>query len=678
MKKYLAYLKSYIIYLLIFLLPLFFLPATQEFFSTNKLYFLAFGALALFLVSAIELLVNKKFSWQKCSFDSLVILFVMSVIFSILVVSPNKIQAVLNTNYGLVLIASLAVLYFYISRSQLKKQTIMIIFSVSSVFISLITIIFYFQPFKSVNFPVSLQFLKNAGFNTFGNQWDLAIFLGFFVIRGITQMITQKNAEKKHSIFNFSLLTFNLLALCLTLYSLLRPVSTNFNQFQPISTMLPPLNLSWYAAVEMLKQPLTALFGIGVDNFSSIFTQVKDAAYNQSSLWQVNSFTVSRSAILHIFTETGLFGIVAFGLLIFAAFKQLVRAIHESPLQLISFVYLFICLLIFPPSFTIFFLFFVSLGLLAIADGGLDNSFDISNIAPLYLGIPIASIIITAALGFLLTRSYQAEYYFKKSLDGYVANNIKEMYDNQRQAIIINSYIERYRINFAQTNLLIANNIASKAPQSSPNSPQSPQSSQLSEQDRQTISQAIQAAIAEAKAATVLNPQKAGNWENLAVIYRNIINVAQGADTWTISAYQRAIILDPQNPIYRLNLGGVYYSLKDWTNAQNLFSQSVSLKSNWANAFYNFAWASYQKADYQQAVNAMQNAISLLDPKASKTDIERSQKELEEFKKKLPKTEEQSTPSAEIQNPTQLTLPSPKPTLEPKIKLPKEASPEAR
>ncbi len=216
----------------------------------------------------------------------------------------------------------------------------------------------------------------------------------------------------------------------------------------------------------------------------------------------------------------------------------------------------------------------------------------------------------------------------------------------------------------------MANNIAAKAskPQEKDKKP-----SQLSEQDRQNISQAIQAAIAEGKAAISLNPQKAQNWENLAQIYRNIINTAQGADVWTISSYQRAIVADPQNPVYRLNLGGVYYSLGNFEEASKIFEQAVILKPDWPNAYYNLAWANFQKQKYQEAVSAMENVIRLLDPKKDKNDYEKAKKELEEFKKKLPQEEKQATEEGKTQ--PKLTLPSPIPTTTPQIQLPKEASP---
>ena len=230
----------------------------------------------------------------------------------------------------------------------------------------------------------------------------------------------------------------------------------------------------------------------------------------------------------------------------------------------------------------------------------------------------------------------------------------------------MNPYIERFRSNFAQTNLIIANNLVKKNPK------------EITEQDRQIVTQAIQAGIAEEKAAVSLNPQKAENWQNLASIYSNIINAAADADVWTISAYQRAILADPQNPGYRISLGGVYYSQKKYDDALRFFEQAISLKPDWTNANYNYAWANFQIKNYPQAVNALQATLKLLDPKLNKTDYDKVKKELEEFKKMLPK-EEAPADKANGQTESNLNLPTP-PTaqISPKLELPKEASPEAK
>jgi len=294
-------------------------------------------------------------------------------------------------------------------------------------------------------------------------------------------------------------------------------------------------------------------------------------------------------------------------------------------------------------------------------------STNFNDILPIYIGTIVISLALIGTSGYFLGRSYLSEFYFKKSVDGITKNNLKEVYDNQRQAIILNPYIERFRSSFSQTNLVIANNLSSKI-----------KDNKISETDRQIITQAIQSGIAEAKAVVSLNPQRADGWQNLATIYLNIINTAKDADVWTISAYQRAIIADPQNSTYRVGLGGVYYSQKKYEDALRFFEQAVSIKPDWPNAVYNYAWANFQLKKYPEAVNALQNTLNLINSKTNKTDYEKVQKELEEFKKMLPK-EEVKTDNVDKPTESNLNLPTPPTTeISPKLELQKEASPEAK
>jgi len=659
---------SFILYLILFAFPFFFLNLTQEFYITNKFYLLGFGVLLLMVISTIEILISKKISWKKNRFDNMILFFLAAIGLSILFSSPNKIQALLDQNFGLVMMVSLTILYFYLSRNnEVIKQWNNVLIKLTSFILSLITMVFYFQPFKNINLPQAFIFLKNSGFTPLGSQLDLAIFLGFFAVFGIANMISSelKNFTKRKLITNYLLLILNLVALFLSVYSL---IITKF--------ILPPFRLSWYAAVETLKSPLTALFGVGINNFSSMFTSVKDVLYNQSNLWQINSFSLSRSTLLHIFTETGFFGLITFLFLLFSFGKAIYQDRKNQFVLFLTYCYLLFVLLFFPPSLPIFFLFFLTIASFKKTDSqNTEKSLDMSGLVPVYLCLVVFFFALIVGAGYFLGRSYLSERFFKKSIDGYQNNNVKEVYDNQRQAIILNPYIESFRINFSQTNLLIANNIASKTTQQTQTN--STNSNKLTDQDRQTITQAIQSAISEAKAATTLNPEKAENWGNLALVYRDVLSVAQGADAWAISAYQRAIVLDPQNPTYRLNLGGIYYTLKDYDQAATMFQQTISLKSDWANAYYNFAWASYQKADYQLAATEMQNVLTMIDQKTDETDYNQAQKDLVEFKKKLP-VEKEATKSAEVKTGT-LSLPSPPVTkISPKLELQKEASPGAK
>ena len=126
-------------------------------------------------------------------------------------------------------------------------------------------------------------------------------------------------------------------------------------------------------------------------------------------------------------------------------------------------------------------------------------------------------------------------------------------------------------------------------------------------------------------------------------------------------------------------MGGVYYSLQKYDDALKFFEQAVSLKPDWPNASYNYAWANFQIKDYPQAVNALQATLKLVDPKLNKADYEKVQKELVEFKKMLPKEENPVDQSGEKNQPGSLSLPTPPATqISPKLELPKDASPEAK
>ncbi|OGK25507.1 hypothetical protein A3A46_02755 [Candidatus Roizmanbacteria bacterium RIFCSPLOWO2_01_FULL_37_13] len=616
-------LKSIIVGLTIALFPLFFLPVTQDYFTSNKLYLLSIGAILLLLNSSVEIILTKKLFFYKHATSVLMFFFVLAIFLSILVSSPNRVQAVLNPNFGLLSILMLSILSFYI----LDREAIVArLLSLSSVILSLIVIFFFIRP--------------SSFFSPIGSQIDLAAFLGFCLILQLSDRIWMKK------LFNKITFAITLSGFIICLNSLISAGLPDFSSFR----------YSWYSAMELFKSSLNALFGAGVDNYSSLFTKIKDASYDQSAFWQISSFNVAQSAFLHIMTESGLFGLISFLLLfIFVAIKSIKR--HKPAILII--IYLTTVFLLLPPSLPLFFIFYIALGLLNVEKSeGTNNENEAKAIFSLSRGLreawgdsrvikiallnfpmitySISLIIITivAISSYFLGRSYLAEYHFKKSVDAYgKKNNIKEIYDNQRLAILTNPYIERFRISFSQTNLLIANNIATKTKTSLQDSEGG--RSIVSPQDRQTMTQAIQAAIEEAKAVVKLNDQKAVNWENLALIYRNLINTAQGADTWTISSYQRAILLDPQNPKYRLDLGGIYFLLGKYDEANRFFEQAATLKPNWPNAHYNLAWTLYQQKDYPRAVLEMQTVTNLLDPKKDAADLVKAQKDLEEFKLKL-------------------------------------------
>jgi Flp pilus assembly protein TadD len=658
--------KYSLLNLVFILVPLFFLPVTREYVTTNKFYFLIYIISVLSIAALVNFVITKKATILKTTFSGPLILLVVAIVLSTILISPNKIQALLNPQFGLLGILSMVIMYFFIAHSKIERQkTMIVLLSVSASLVALFSLIVNLHIFSDPSkLPYDIGVLFTRPFNTVGNELELLLFLGFSLL-AISILYMQGstlhgNHEKKNGLSFVYIFPILLIVVALGFEGYF--IADSIMKQTPL-IVLPPLSISWYAAIEVLKNPITALFGIGTDNFISIFTRVKDISYNSSDFWQLNGFNVSRSTLLQILTEIGLLGFVSMVLL----FLQISKSFkHLSMASKLLIGYTSLAIILLPPTFMGFFLFFIALGFIThdLQQTELVEKYEIDlSSKPLIImaGI-LAPIAIIAFAMLFVSKTYVSEILYKKSFDAIRQNNLKNLYDSQKQAVDWNPYNESLRISFSQTNLLVANNVAAKKPE------------EIKDKDRQTITQTIQLSINEAKEAVKLNPQKVSNWQYLASLYRNVMNVAQNADTWSVSSYQQAIALDPQNPALRLELGGIYYVLNNFDDAQRLFEQTVALKRDWPNAHYNLAWTLYQKQDYKNAVTEMQNVITLLDQqKSTGADYKKAKADLAEFMKKLP--EDQANSAAQQQESAaaknNLGLPTPPvATLEPKVKLP--------
>ncbi|MCX7997174.1 MAG: tetratricopeptide repeat protein [Patescibacteria group bacterium] len=670
---------TFITNFVLLLTPLFALPVTREFVIISKLYFFIYAVVGLLLVTLVYVLATRKVVWQKDSMVNGLLLLLIAAALSIFIMTPNRMHALFLPYGGFMTFLTLSIFYIFLVKSiRANDKNVLFYIGLSGLVSSIISIIAFVQPFRALELPAEIAFLNSPIFNTVGSQFDYILYTVFALVSTVVYFMSLKGAaavQHAHTghvtrkspvkTILYVIFTVTLISLVLQIFQIVRAVF-----FEGQNILLPPFSISWFAAIEILKNPFTALFGVGLGNFAAIYTQVKDVAYNATSLWQISSFNVARSALMQIFTEMGIVGLLAIGFIAQAVVKNL-KAVPRSAVIMITFGAL--TLLLMPPSFIVYFVIFVCLAFFSAHIRRENETYvaDLSRIMPVFVITVVLFIAFIAGVTYFTSITFASEIVFKRALDAVSRNDVRALYENQRNSIIVYPYNEDFRRSFSQTNLLIANNIASKKPE------------EITDEDRQTITQAIQASIAEAKAAVALNPRKVTNWQYLATVYRNIINVAQGAELWTIASYQRAILLDPQNPVYRLELGGVYFLLQAYDDAQRLFEQAVALKPDWANAHYNLAWTLYRQEKYAAAARQMQRVISLIDRNTNKSDFEQAQKDLAEFQKKVAEVRG-STPSGEQTQgqpkpqDDRLNLPTPPvATFEPRIELDQNASPEA-
>lgn len=455
----------------------------------------------------------------------------------------------------------------------------------------------------------------------------------------LTLSIIGKNTIQKNLPF---LLAPVVVVALVTILSLIPPVGANQqtassggkNPFYTLSQNFQrevhlSFPISWKIAVSAFRD--SPIFGTGPATDVFNFTAYKPAEFNSDKYWNIR-FDKLYNEYLSILGNLGAIGLIGLVLLtvVFISYSlQVIRKVgNDEEQQLnkslaIAGIAFFIILLLHFTTLIVWVLGILFLACFFIINRNLtdevsyksekinSNSFKISlDLLPTILILAVGILVITSLI--FVGRFTLADIHHQKAIQALNSNQALIAYNEFIAAENLNPKIDLYKSNLAQTNFAIANAIAaSKGPtESSP-------SGSLTEQDKANIQQFLSQAIAEGRAATTLSPRYAGNWEVLGAIYRQISGVAQNALQFSLDAYGRAIALDPLNPLLRLDVGGIYYSVKGYDLAIRFFSDVTSLKPDYPNGYYNLAVALRDKGDLPNAQAIAEKLVSIVDPKSS-------------------------------------------------------------
>lgn len=598
--------KSVILSLLVFLIPFSFFPFFQNLVQINIVYVLAFGVLLLVIISFLQSLISKKFVFQTSPLDIPIVIFLSAVLISFFTSATNKMQAFLDPNFGLLMMISLGVLYFYISRSNPNKGghggPPLQIFSLAGFIISSLIIILSLEPTKGIGIiPL-----------------DLLIFIGFTFMYSFGSLVRSFSAkEEAPKVVQICILIIVSLAL-----------GISFVAFSKQGALFPSFSLSFKALFQIFKTLPSAFLGFGIDNYSSVFNRVKDVGYNQTDLWQFPA-SVDRSTLFHIATTTGLVGLTSFLYLVFSLIKKIKQNLSIK----LGFIYALFILIIFPPSLLVFFLIFF-----LASQTGKNNKEYIFNLSESFSFYSYIILIITASVLFgsvvrYLSSLYLADYFYTQSLVGIKENSFKKVYDNQQKALSYNPYLEQYHLGFTKTHFVLAQNIIDKAASRSA-------SLTFTKESKQMLIEAIQTAINEAQTAVNLNPKKADYWANLAQIYTIIPKELQSPNdtevnspqTIAINFIKKAIELDPNNPAYYFQIGQILLSQKKTDEGFKSINKAVELKPNWADGHYQLGILYIQKNDMKNAAKELEITLQNLDPKTDQKEYDIVKQTLDKMK----------------------------------------------
>jgi len=404
------------------------------------------------------------------------------------------------------------------------------------------------------------------------------------------------------------------------------------------------LKTAWVIAVESLKN--SPLFGVGSGNFYQAFLIFKPASFNLTKMWS-SVFDTSAMGILNLWTELGMAGLVwiLFGL------TKILKKVKESgfaEVLVMSLVTLLLPINLLTLILTFWVLVFSDLWSVKEAKVKLLLGEKNFNIMP-YI---IAVLVLTGVGfgGYFETKILLADIYWMKAVKTASKNDGAASYNYQIKTIKMNPNLADYRAIYSQTCMALSQNFLNKK--------------EISDTDKENGTKLIQFAVNEAKAAISLDQTNSTYWSNLATIYKSLIGLVDGAGDWSIQAYQQAVSLNPNDPLLKLNLGGLFFGLNDFESADRIFEEVVVSKNNYANGWYNWAYSGKQLGKLELAVNRMKQALQLVpadseDYKTASKILNEWEKELEELNKK--KSEE--TKKTELtQGDKTLTTPEALPT----------------
>lgn len=644
-----------------FLFPLFFLPTTINFFETNKLLLTVIMAAVCFIAWGLDVIGRRSIRLTFTPFTLPLTLVGLSVIVSLFFSGSNRLEALLGRGAFIPALVVIALLLPTLieAKAFVRRALYALIASASILSLISITQSLGFGLSQILNRLLKISLPNTLAFTPAGSPLALIVFLTVIILTTIVLAMTYRHLAGRLVLF-FAAAVMGAGLILLLFYSW---------PGKDTAPVFLPLEHGYAITLEALKNPKTALVGVGPEAYVVAYNQTRPARLNLTPLWNIR-FTNASNELFQTITTLGVIGLVAWVLVTIAAFKTAKIPATQALGKVIKFgsITLLLMLLLVPGTYLYLFTLFMFLtlwsvylklyhreevknvdarltGISLVREGHAGPREQTLSLLPYLVALP--ALVIGAALIYFPLQAYQAELTFKKALDALAKNQGVETYDLERLAITQNPYVTQYRRAYAATNLALANSIAGKE--------------NLTDEDRQNITQLIQQAIREGKAAVSLDPQNAVNWENLTTIYKSLINVAQNADSWTVAALAQAIRNDPLNPRLRLELGGIYYSLNQYDQAIRFYQQAAELKPDWANAYYNLAAAHRQKKEAALAYDYLVTAIRYLDPASA--DYAKVQGELQELADELNlKAADQAQvppPQGDLVVPTQAPTPNP-------------------
>lgn len=623
--------KAYV-RIFMFLMPFLFLPVSMDPFGTGKNWLILILAMVGMLLWVVDLLVNKRASFKINKLWGWGLILIGWAWIGWWREQIGVRTRSLTDIGGIGTLMAMGWWFFLwlqvTDKEEEKKQINWL--TASGILVALSSIVVFLIPAAKlpIVWPKNNPIVSiNSAWSICGSLLNEGVLLLFLVVEWSKRLFQKLKADKVGAYLPEAIITAGLmLVLFLDIYRIFKSGWVNLDG-----------NSAWVIAVETFKR--MPIWGVGIGNFWEAFNSFRPNAYNLTKTW-ASQFKYSSMGILQLWTELGVVGL---GLVVMPLAKLLRQKKNFEWLKLT----LLVVLALFLPTNL------VTLMLLTwLLAGSVFESREVMlklnvgekkiNIMPWFSGVLVVAVVVFG--GYWMYRILLADMFMRQSLVAAGKNDGGGTYNLQIKSIGMLSTMADYRSNYSQTNMSLAKAILS--------------GSSVSDDDKQKASTLIQQAVREAKAAITLDPNNPNYWTNLATIYQSLVGVVDGSADWSFQAYQQAVSLDPVNAVTRLSMGGLLYAAGNYDQADRVFEQVVTEKSDYANGWYNWAYSAKMNKDLTDAVSRLTQALSLVSVDSG--DYDQASKELASWQKELDAATKQA--AAQTKPAETLQTPEPLPT----------------
>ena len=403
---------------------------------------------------------------------------------------------------------------------------------------------------------------------------------------------------------------------------------------------------SWLVGLKSATENVkSGFFGSGIGTFHYGFSKFKPANFNQTLFWQIR-FDRSGSHIAEILGTMGFFGLLSYlaligmFLLISYFFVTSCKSKRIDPLLspslplgrlkgraagivenqeslakdqklitlplLMVFLALLIGQFVFYQNTVLAFSFWLVLGLSVVnchppAGGPVKEktiSFkDFPELSLVFLVLLIVLALAFVAMYFFAVKFYLADAHYK----GYFESGEGQKLE---KAVNLNPFQSQYKLVIARDYL---NKLITEG--------QKP----AEQIDENAFSNNIYLAITYAKdgiinrnvikGAVELSPNRVAVWETLGMIYRDIWGIAAGALDWGKNSFEKAISLEPTNPVLHTELGKLYLISGDSDKAKEKFNKAKELKSDYIDVSVQLSLLYESEGNLEEAIRQMEGLV---------------------------------------------------------------------